>query len=167
VVGVDVLGELGLPKLPQPPIEMIDLPGLGSRLQAEAAQSVYHRRGLSQQGEVVQAESIIPETADDLPEVAGVDQHHRGDDRPVMSGQRHAEQFPHGMPPGRDVLPAALQGCGQHAAHAEADVRGVADDAARQPLSVTADQDLANNGMSTCASGLPHPVTGSQPGAAW
>jgi hypothetical protein len=51
-----------------------------------------------------------------------------------MSGQRHAEQLPHGMPPGRDVLPeAAPYRCWQHAAHAEADVRGVAHDTARQP----------------------------------
>jgi hypothetical protein len=49
------LGELGLTELPQPLVEVIDFPGLGSRLHPETAamQPPYHGRGLGQQGEVV------------------------------------------------------------------------------------------------------------------
>jgi N-hydroxyarylamine O-acetyltransferase len=136
VVGVDMLGELGPVKLLQPLVQDLGLPGLGSRLPAEAAgaQSPYHGRGLGQQREVVQLDAVVAQAADDLLEVAGVQQRHRGDHRPAMAGQRHAQQFQHGVPPGGDVLPEAVpQRRGQHAAHAVADVRGVADHAAGQP----------------------------------
>src|SRR5450755_5043868 len=70
-VGVDMLGEFGCAKLLEMFAQVLDRPAPAPGLSSQTApgQPPPHGRRLSQQGEVVHREAVLPQGADDLPEV--------------------------------------------------------------------------------------------------
>lgn len=71
--------------------------------------------------------------ADDLCEVVGYDQRHRGEHRSGEPRERPVQDLEDALPPRREVLEVHAQRWRRHPLEAEADQLWIADDAARQP----------------------------------
>jgi hypothetical protein len=132
VVGVDVLGELGVVETFQAVVES----GYGEALVFQpAAQPAFGEPPqdggrFGEQREVVDLVASFGEPADDLCEVLGSHEGHRGDDRPVVLAQDQVQDLVDAVPPAGKVLEVPAQSGRLHAMQAVPDVLGVADEAA-------------------------------------
>jgi hypothetical protein len=80
--------------------------------------------------EVVNLMTFFTEPADDLREVLGDNECHRGDDRPVVLALDQIQHLERALSPAWEVLEVAARGGRQHSVQAGTDGLGVAYDAA-------------------------------------
>jgi hypothetical protein len=125
--------------------KLSDLIGMRESRIVHEGESVHVSGRSTSKNVVVREERIMPvaqirrlprqhaEPADDLRELSGVDEGHRGDDRPVVPAQGQVQHLVDALPPAGQVLEVSAQAGREHAVQAEADVLGVAHDAASEP----------------------------------
>jgi hypothetical protein len=135
LIRMDVMGELGFVQPSQAVVEPVYSPALPFEPEAKPAsvEPPQHRGTLSQQREMAQVVPVVAKSADDLREVAGVDQGHGDDDRALVFACHQIQDLVHAGPPRLQVLKVRMQSGRKHAMQTETEVLWVADHTSGKP----------------------------------